>query len=245
MALNFSPDVICLSETRLKNQPLINIDLPHYKFVHVNVTNCAAGGMAIYVSDKYQFQLCRVQYELTSSECLWLEVSEVNNNKSKYIVGVVYCHPTQTTVNDFLNGFSNCLTHLSNSKESYYILGDFNINLCPVRRLPSANDYINMTIGNGTILLITKPTRVAKTLSTILDHIITNNFELSLNPAVIETILPITTLFSVQSENLSPKLILRWKLNTSETSLLFLPTHSVKIYTKVCLIRSLINHPSP
>ena len=161
MALNFSPDIICLTEIHLKNQPLINIDLPH-KFVHVNATDCAAGDMAIYVSDKYQFQLCPIQYEPTSSECLWLQVSEVNNNKSKFIVGVVYHHPMQTTVNDFLHGFSNCLTHLSNSKASYYILGNFNINLCPVRRLPSANDYINTIIGNSAVPLITIPTRVTK-----------------------------------------------------------------------------------
>ena len=143
--------------------------------------------MAIYVSDKYQFQLCPVQYELTSSECLRLEVSEVNNNKSTFIVGAVYRHPTQTTVNNFLDGFSYCLSHLSNFKASYYILGDFNKNLCPVRRLPSANDYIKTIISNGAVTLITKSTRVIKTSSTILDHIITNNFEVSLNPAVIET----------------------------------------------------------
>ena len=120
---------MCLTKTRLKNQPLLNIYLPHYKFIHENVTNSAAGGVAIYVSNRYRCQLCLDQYQLNSSECLWLEVSENVNSQSKFIVGVVYRHPVQTLINNFLGSFSTCLTHLSKSKTNFYILGDFNINL--------------------------------------------------------------------------------------------------------------------
>ena len=50
----------------------------------------------------------------------------------------------------------------------------------------SATEYINTIISNGAVPLTTKPTGVADTFSTIIDHIITNNFKSNLYPAVIE-----------------------------------------------------------
>ena len=175
VALNFNPDIICLTETRLKNEPLINIELPHHKFVHVDTTT-AAGGVAIYISDKLQYKPSPIQYKLSSSECLWLEVSEISQ-KSKCIVGVVYRHPVETHLNEFLESFSHCIFKLSNSKKVYYILGDFNINLMQENRSSFANEYINLIVSNGAVPVITIPTRVTATSATLLDHIITNNME--------------------------------------------------------------------
>ena len=185
VTLNFSPDIICLTDTRLKSKSLINIELPHYKFLHVNTTT-AAGGVAIYISSKLQCEPCSVQYKLTSSECLWLEVSE-NIRKPIFIVGVVYRHPVQTNFNEFLESFSNSLLSLSNSKKVFYILGDFNINIMQENRSKCANDYINLIVRNGAAPIITIPTRVTATSYTLLDHIITNNMDQVISPAVIET----------------------------------------------------------
>ena len=163
---------------------MINIELPHHKFVHVDTTT-AAGGEAIYISDKLQYEPSPIQYKLSSSECLWLEVSEISQ-KSKFIVGVVYRHPVQTHVNKFLEIFSHCLFNLSNSKKVYYVLGDFNINLMKENRSSFADEYINLIVSNGAVPVITIPTRVTATLATLLDYIITNNMDQVINPAVIE-----------------------------------------------------------
>ena len=49
------PHIICLSETKIKDMPLINLSLPGYSFMHVNSpTN--AGGVGIYVSDTCNYQ---------------------------------------------------------------------------------------------------------------------------------------------------------------------------------------------
>ena len=53
-SLDLAPDVICLTETRIKDQPLINLDIPGYSFVHVN-SETAAGGVAIYISNIHEF----------------------------------------------------------------------------------------------------------------------------------------------------------------------------------------------
>ena len=51
--LNFLPDVICLTETRIKLHPLLNISLPNYTFFHTDSTT-NAGGVGIYVLNKFQ-----------------------------------------------------------------------------------------------------------------------------------------------------------------------------------------------
>ena len=61
VTLSFSPDIICLTETQLKGEALINIDLPFYKFNHVDSAT-VAGGVAIYVSSKLQFEVCPNQH---------------------------------------------------------------------------------------------------------------------------------------------------------------------------------------
>ena len=53
-------------------------------------------------------------------------------------------------------------------------------------RSNSASEYINLIVSHGAVPVITILTRVTSNSSTLIDHIITNNTELDLNPAVIE-----------------------------------------------------------
>ena len=71
--LNFFPDVVCQTETHIKSQPLINVKIFYYSFVHVD-SESAVGGVAIYVSDRFQYELRSNQCHLTGTECLWLNV---------------------------------------------------------------------------------------------------------------------------------------------------------------------------
>ena len=50
-SLDFLPDIICLSETRIKDEPLIYISITGYSFIHVN-SHSIAGGVAVYISKK-------------------------------------------------------------------------------------------------------------------------------------------------------------------------------------------------
>ena len=54
-------------------------------------------------------------------------------------------------------------------------------------RSKCANDYINLIIRNDAAPIITIPTRVTATSSTLLDHIITNDMNQVISPAMIET----------------------------------------------------------
>ena len=78
--LNFSPDIVCLAKTYIKSQPLINIEILNYSFVHVD-SESAAGEVAIYVFDRFQFELWSNHYHLTGTKCLWLNIYESNCKK--------------------------------------------------------------------------------------------------------------------------------------------------------------------
>jgi len=48
--LPIQPDIICLSESGIKNKPLINVELSGYNFFNVGPEN-NAGGVAMYVNN--------------------------------------------------------------------------------------------------------------------------------------------------------------------------------------------------
>ena len=63
------PQIICLSEARINQTPLINIELPNYKLLH-NDSPTRAGGVAIYVA-------CNIDIEIVSE--LYLNVDGCEN----------------------------------------------------------------------------------------------------------------------------------------------------------------------
>ena len=73
------------------------------------------------------------------------------------------------------------------SNETFFIVGDININIFPVNRSAAANRYINMLLSHGFLPIITLPTRVTDNSATIIDHNLTNDVKHSLEPGVIQT----------------------------------------------------------
>ena len=49
--VKFSIDLLCLTETRIRDLPLFHISMPNYSFVHVN-SQTATEGVAVYISDR-------------------------------------------------------------------------------------------------------------------------------------------------------------------------------------------------
>ena len=183
-SLNSIPQVICISESRIKNHPLVNIDLPNYSFLHVD-SDTNAGGVAMYVHNSINFTLAQKQYKLNNSESLWIDFREPSGNL--YTVGVIYRHPCTATADYFIDDLCACLSDLINRKSTFYVLGDININISDVDRPPIANRYINMLFSCGALPLITKPTRVTESSATIIDHVITNDSKHNLKPGIFQT----------------------------------------------------------
>ena len=122
--LNFTPQIICITETRIKDQPLINVAIPNYSFVHANSTS-NAGGVAVYLHCSLKYILYHQQFCLSNSECMWIKVCSWF---LKFILGVVYRHPCGASVDKFIDDFDNVLDVFTTEGKLFYILGDFNIN---------------------------------------------------------------------------------------------------------------------
>ena len=145
--LDYLPDIICLSETKIKNLPTVNLSLTGYHSIEHADSQTAAGGVGIYISDNYS---------------------------SKTIGKNTHRHPNSNNIN-FISALNDKLIQLS--KHKYYIVGDFNINTDDKNRSVNSDMYLNMISSNDAFLPIDKHTRVKGNSRSIrpIDHVITND----------------------------------------------------------------------
>jgi len=100
--------VICLTDTRIKNEHLTNPELTSYSIVHADsITN--TGRVAMYVLNILKFKLCQKQYQLTNSKSIFISI---NNLTPPLIIGVIYRHPSTTRQDAFVEDLSLNLTSI-------------------------------------------------------------------------------------------------------------------------------------
>ena len=185
-SLQIRPKIICLSESRINHKPFINIELPDYKFVHID-SPTSAGGVAVYISSELRFNiLFNLSLDIDGCENIWIKLCH-----SDLLLGVIYRHP-RSNVKLFTDQLNKTLEQLKNSK--VYLIGDMNINLSPIfdvsnnnSNVNSTNEFVNMLASNGYFPLITLPTRVTTVSPSIIDHIITNDHKNIIFPGIIKS----------------------------------------------------------
>ena len=181
--LKHKPHVIRISESQIISQPLLNLGLENYSFSHVSPVINRVGVVAVYVHDDTSFRIRQNQLAFTNSESLWIHLN--NNMRWTFTIGIVYRHPDASKVDNFIEELLTCITELCSSNETFFILGDININISPVNRSIAATRNISMLLSHGVLPLITLPTRVTDVSATIIDHVLTNDIKHSLEPGVI------------------------------------------------------------
>ena len=66
------PDILCITETRIANVPLINISIPGYKFFHRNSAT-VIGGVGIYINDSLKFEIIDdFNLDIAGVEEIWI-----------------------------------------------------------------------------------------------------------------------------------------------------------------------------
>ena len=180
--LPISPEIICLSESRINHQPLSNLDLPGYKLFH-NDSATRAGGVAIYVNNNICAELIpQLVLDIDGCENLWLKLDDAD-----VVISAIYRHPKNNS-KLFLDHLNNSLAHNMLKNTKVYLVGDFNIDIASTSSAPNfATDFINLLASNGYFPLVTLPTRVTETSSTVIDHIITNDHKHSIIPGIIKS----------------------------------------------------------
>ena len=106
-------------------------------------------------------------------------------NNPTLIIGSISRHPSEDA-NKFIDDFSECLKKLTDKKNTFYILGDINIDTNnSTQNSAQADNYMQVVTSNGAFSLITKPTRVTYKTAMVIDHIITNGTAHTVIPLVI------------------------------------------------------------
>ena len=154
--LDYLPDIICLSETKIKNLPTVNLSLTGYHSIEHADSQTAAGGVGIYIFDNYSSKTIEKNTLICNCEDIWIQISDFNSNQIFYL-GVIYRHPNSYIIN-FLSALNDKLIQLG--KHKYYIFGDFNINIDDKNLSVNSDMYLNMISSNGAFLPIDKHTRV-------------------------------------------------------------------------------------
>ena len=168
--INIMPDIIGITETKLKSHIQHKPYITGYDFINKNsLTN--AGGVGFFIKSNLSFKIVNT-YDLKLPDCedLWIEVF-INKTK-KITIAVIYRHPN-SNLNDFKCKMEQAVEMLNQNNSSYVLCGDYNINL--LKHNNFVNDYTDTLLSLGCDQHIHIPTRTSyNNTSTLLDHIYSN-----------------------------------------------------------------------
>ena len=177
-ALSFKFDVIAISESKLKDNPQVDINLTGYHKPHCKFTEAEKGGTILYVSTALNFKPRKDLeiYESKELESSFIEI--INKKSSNAIVGVIYRHPrmdTNTFIDKKLHKITNILA--KENKKKIYIAGDFNFDLLKYSNHTDTANFFDKMTSNLLVPLIIIPTKINTKNDTLIDNIFTNQFD--------------------------------------------------------------------
>ena len=174
-ALDYKFDIIAISESKLKDDPKIDISLEGYHPSYCTYTEAEKGGTILYVTKDLNFKPRKDLeiYENKELESSFIEI--INDKESNNIVGVIYRHPKMDT-NIFIE---NKLSYLMNklvkeNKKNIFIAGDFNFDLLKFSDHQDTANFFNKMTSNLFIPLIIVPTKINTKNDTLIDNIFSN-----------------------------------------------------------------------
>ena len=163
---------ICLQETWLSSDSdtsLFKID--GYNFISQGKMCSSHGGLAIYISEKFNCSTIDLNINSQIWEGQFIEIENIESNKS-LIIGNVYRPPnnTNTLYQDFTNEFIPILENLQRANCETIIAGDFNIDLLKINNNATLGNYFNSVVAQSFFPLITLPTRFSDHNCTLIDN---------------------------------------------------------------------------
>ena len=176
-------DVIALSETWLDINNYSEYDIPGYEAFHTVRNAKRGGGVAIYVRHNFKAVVIKEMSTCTEEifECITVQV-KINCSKSVF-VSCIYRAPG-SNIDIFIDHLSNVFSNRVINK-SFYLCGDFNIDLLNYNSHKPTANYIDFIYSLGLFPLITRPSRIAENSATLIDNILTNELNVKLNSGLL------------------------------------------------------------
>ena len=165
--------ILGLSETRLdSNIQDEALRIPSYSFIRKDATRFGQTGMGIYVHDSVLASVKRRKdLENDNVECLWIEY-RCSLTGPMSLIGFVYRNPASHY--SWYDDFVHMMDGVQQLKTDIVLFGDFNIDL--LKQTPVSWDLTTSLFNLHQ--MVSKPTRITPTSSTLLDHIYTNNMQM-------------------------------------------------------------------
>ena len=170
---NTAIDILCVSETFISEDTPENIcKIPGYNLVHIDRTAQSRGGIAIYISDQFEFKVINLPMKLVQPEMAFIEVTV---GKIKIAVGVLYRSPLIPYT--IYAAIHENLVTVTSKYDHVILMGDSNVDhLKP--NLPAHKFFTTyVTEPFALTQVIDEPTRITAKSSTLIDLILTSNPE--------------------------------------------------------------------
>ncbi len=168
--LDVNFDIIVLTEIWCTNVSFFRNLLPSYIFYYDLPVDTNVGGVGMFIKNDFTVHFrndLRMKSTVNNKiENLWLEVSK---NKTKFVIGGVYRHPS-SHIAEFSESLEVSLSKISRRNVPCIVAADMNIDLLKFNSLVVEN-YIKSLLVNNFLPVLLAPTRVTLSSATIIDHI--------------------------------------------------------------------------
>ena len=175
-------DAILIQETWLtdiqcKNETLELYNIPGYQAIPLGRQCGRKGGLMIYLNEIYSYTPRQLYTPSIHWEGLFIDITHKHNEvlPNKIILANIYRPPrdnnSNSSIDRFLQPFSDVFNILCQENATLAIGGDFNVNLLKLNEREKFQEYFDLFVGNGCNPQITMPTRFSKKSATLIDQI--------------------------------------------------------------------------
>lgn len=130
-------DILCLQETWLSaSSDVSHLQIEGYTLITRGKSCSAHGGVAIYISDMFDFDVLPIESLSNSWDGLFIEARIKNyaNNSKKIVFGNIYRPPRNRIENyrAFNEEINEITSNLQRSRQEVILTGDFNLDLLKI-----------------------------------------------------------------------------------------------------------------
>jgi exonuclease III len=166
--------IIGISESWLKDTQDPLVQMHNFSMEGFCRQNKRGGGVALYIRDDIVYKT-RNDISVNNSDIESCFIELVNNHNSNVVIGVVYKSPS-APLNNFIELINDILACVNNENKKCYIMGDFNIDLLQYDTHNGVRNFMDTLQSQSFYSTINKPTRITADTATVIDNILTNDF---------------------------------------------------------------------
>ena len=166
---DYSIDILSLNETKLDDSiKSCEIHIPGYELIRRD-RDTNGGGVCFYLKTSINF-VARSDLNVANLENLCLEIRKPN---SKPFFVVTWYRPPCSSIESFLF-YESLISKLDSLGSEYYLVGDFNCSMASSHHDTNTRRLCEISDLYGLHQLITEPTRITESSSSLIDLIYTN-----------------------------------------------------------------------